>query len=232
MSGELKVAGHAWQGTCFSSSGKYGNCECGKVNLMTYSQHQAHLASLAPPAPEPTQGGPCLYAIFRNGKWWDGEYSVYGNKTECQDVVRELNSTQPAGVEDKYETVTLYPAPAPDAEKLRELVAHWRREPLAALLEQRDAQVWAEAQQAMRDMGFQHPDDVAKMILSAHAEAIERAAQHVHSRAEAHRKGISPDKGERFNRGMADICEALDMIADHIRTLSRDPHRSSAELGC
>jgi hypothetical protein len=69
---------------------------------------------------------------------------------------------------------------------------------ICSMLIQRDAQVWA--------------------------EAIERAAQHVHSRAEAHRKSISPEKGERFNKGMADICEALDMIADHIRTLSRDPH--------
>jgi hypothetical protein len=41
-----QIVGHEWQGTCFSHSGQYGNCECGKANYVTYSQHQEHLAKV------------------------------------------------------------------------------------------------------------------------------------------------------------------------------------------
>jgi hypothetical protein len=48
---KLEIAGHAWQATSFSFGGRYGNCECGNAPFVSYSQHQAHLASARAAAP-------------------------------------------------------------------------------------------------------------------------------------------------------------------------------------
>jgi len=52
MADKLTVPGHEWQGTCFSQSGRYGNCECGNALYVTYAQHQTHLAQLVAPVPD------------------------------------------------------------------------------------------------------------------------------------------------------------------------------------